>query len=133
MKVECVKLNLKDALLIAERFTGKQLSLPVLRYVLFIAGEKMLKIRATNLDIGIEAAKASLKTLDQTQHYAVANRRKMSFFGRAITLRYPDCPPPDTCSPQQADIKYSIFVSYDYDEVANQFVIGGKALEGWGA
>ena len=54
MKVECVKLNLKDALLTAERFTGKQLSLPVLRYVLFIAGENLLKIRATNLDIGIE-------------------------------------------------------------------------------
>lgn len=54
MKVECVKLNLKDALLTAERFTGKQLSLPVLRYVLFIAAESSLKIRATNLDIGIE-------------------------------------------------------------------------------
>ena len=44
MKVECVKLNLKDALLIAERFTGKQLSLPVLRYVLFIADEKRANI-----------------------------------------------------------------------------------------
>lgn len=54
MKVECVKLNLKDALLTAERFTGKQLSLPVLRYVLFIASEKALKLRATNLDLGIE-------------------------------------------------------------------------------
>lgn len=54
MKLECVKLNLKDALLTAERFTGKQLSLPVLRYVLFIAGEKSLKLRATNLDMGIE-------------------------------------------------------------------------------
>ncbi len=54
MKLECVKLNLKDALLTAERFTGKQLSLPVLRYVLFIAGEKSLKLRATNLDLGIE-------------------------------------------------------------------------------
>ncbi len=54
MKVECVKLNLKDALLIAERFTGKQLTLPVLRYVLMIAGERTLKIRATNLDLGIE-------------------------------------------------------------------------------
>jgi DNA polymerase-3 subunit beta len=54
MKVECVKLNLKDALLSAERFTGKQLSLPVLRYVLFIASEKVLKLRATNLDLGIE-------------------------------------------------------------------------------
>lgn len=54
MKLECVKLNLKDALLTAERFTGKQLSLPVLRYVLFIAGERSLKLRATNLDLGIE-------------------------------------------------------------------------------
>ncbi len=54
MKVECVKNNLKDALLIAERFTGKQLSLPVLRYVLFLVDERSLKLRATNLDIGIE-------------------------------------------------------------------------------
>ena len=54
MKLECVKLNLKDALLTAERFTGKQLSLPVLRYVLFIAAERTLKLRATNLDLGIE-------------------------------------------------------------------------------
>ena len=54
MKVECVKLNLKNALLSAERFTGKQLSLPILRYVLFIASENVLKLRATNLDIGIE-------------------------------------------------------------------------------
>ena len=54
MKLECVKLNLKNALLTAERFTGKQLSLPVLRFVLLIAGEKSLKLRATNLDLGIE-------------------------------------------------------------------------------
>ncbi len=54
MKLECVKLNLKDALLTAERFTGKRASLPVLRYVLFIAGEKSLKLRATNLEMGIE-------------------------------------------------------------------------------
>lgn len=54
MKLECVKLNLKDALLITERFTGKQLSLPILRYVLMIASEKKLKLRATNLDLGIE-------------------------------------------------------------------------------
>ena len=54
MKLECVKLNLKDALLVAERFTGKQLSLPVLKYVLLIAGETSLKLRATNLDLGIE-------------------------------------------------------------------------------
>ncbi|HEY9585450.1 MAG TPA: DNA polymerase III subunit beta [Candidatus Paceibacterota bacterium] len=54
MKVECAKLELKNALIVAERFTGKNLSLPVLRYVLFIAGEKTIKLRATNLDMGIE-------------------------------------------------------------------------------
>jgi DNA polymerase III subunit beta len=54
MKLECVKNNLKEALLAAERFTGKQLSLPVLKFVLLVAGERSLKIRATNLDIGIE-------------------------------------------------------------------------------
>lgn len=54
MKIECVKLNLKNALVIAGRFVGKNLSLPVLRYILLLAGEKSLKIRATNLDLGIE-------------------------------------------------------------------------------
>jgi DNA polymerase-3 subunit beta len=54
MKIECVKLNLKNALLIASRFVGKNLSLPVLRYVLLIAGEKKVLLRATNLDLGIE-------------------------------------------------------------------------------
>ena len=54
MKIECVKLNLKNALVIAGRFIGKNLSLPVLRYVLLIAGEKTVKLRATNLDLGVE-------------------------------------------------------------------------------
>ncbi|MEK7118446.1 MAG: DNA polymerase III subunit beta, partial [Patescibacteria group bacterium] len=43
-----------NALAKAERFTGKNLSLPVLRFVLFIAGEKKVLLRATNLDLGIE-------------------------------------------------------------------------------
>ncbi|MEK7120564.1 MAG: DNA polymerase III subunit beta [Patescibacteria group bacterium] len=54
MKLECVKLNLKNALVIAERFVGKNLSLQVLRHVLLIAGEKKVLLRATNLDLGIE-------------------------------------------------------------------------------
>src|SRR3989338_5604044 len=54
MKLECVKLNLKNALAIAERFIGNNLSLLVLRYVLFITTEKSVKLRATNLDLGIE-------------------------------------------------------------------------------
>lgn len=54
MKLECVKLNLKDALLTAERFTAKQATLPVLRYVLLIANNTSLRLRATNLDLGFE-------------------------------------------------------------------------------
>lgn len=54
MKIECVKLNLKNALVTAGRFVGKNLSLPVLRYALLLAGEKTVKLRATNLDMGIE-------------------------------------------------------------------------------
>jgi len=54
MKLECVKLHLKNALLIAERFVGKNLSLQVLKHALLIAGEKKVLIRATNLDLGIE-------------------------------------------------------------------------------
>lgn len=54
MKLECVRLNLKNALAIADRFTGKNLSLNVLRHVLLIAGEKKVLLRATNLDLGIE-------------------------------------------------------------------------------
>src|SRR3989338_4103548 len=54
MKIECVKNNFKNALLVIERFTGKNLSLPILKYALFIAGEKIVKLRATNLDLGIE-------------------------------------------------------------------------------
>lgn len=54
MKLECVKLNLKDALLTAERFTAKNATLPVLRYVLLVASDRVLRLRATNLDLGIE-------------------------------------------------------------------------------
>lgn len=54
MKIECGKQKLKDAVISAERITGKLLSLPVLRMVLLVATENTLKIRATNLDLGVE-------------------------------------------------------------------------------
>jgi DNA polymerase-3 subunit beta len=54
MKVEVVKNGLKDALLALDRVTGKNLSLPILSHVLFLAGEKGITLRATNLDIGVE-------------------------------------------------------------------------------
>jgi len=54
MRITCVKDKLKIAVALAEKITGKNLSLPVLSSVLLIAKDKTLKIRATNLDIGIE-------------------------------------------------------------------------------
>ncbi len=54
MKIECGKQKLKDAVIAAERVTGKLLSLPVLRMVLLVATENTVKLRATNLDLGVE-------------------------------------------------------------------------------
>lgn len=54
MKLSIVKNSAKDAILLADRISGKNLSLPVLRHVLMLATEKSLILRATNLDIGIE-------------------------------------------------------------------------------
>lgn len=54
MKVLCAKDTLQSALSLAERMTGKHLSLPILSSVLLSSNGQELLIRATNLDIGIE-------------------------------------------------------------------------------
>jgi DNA polymerase-3 subunit beta len=54
MKLECSKDALKNVVGLAERMVGKNLSLPVLGGILFIAKNNKLLIRATNLDVGIE-------------------------------------------------------------------------------
>ncbi len=54
MKIECSSEKLKNALIKADRITGKNLSLPILNSILLIAQGKTLKIRATNLSLGIE-------------------------------------------------------------------------------
>ncbi|MES2930416.1 MAG: DNA polymerase III subunit beta [Patescibacteria group bacterium] len=54
MKLECHIEKIKSALLLAERMTGKNLTLPVLGSVLWVAENKSLKLRSTNLNIGIE-------------------------------------------------------------------------------
>lgn len=54
MKLDCVKDHLRDAVSQADRMTGKNLALPVLRLVLLIAKENTLTLRSTNLDIGFE-------------------------------------------------------------------------------
>lgn len=54
MKAECSVEKIKNAALSAERVTGKNLTLPALASLLIIATEKSIKIRATNLSLGIE-------------------------------------------------------------------------------
>jgi DNA polymerase-3 subunit beta len=54
MKLECGVEKLKNGILQVEKITGKNLTLPVLNSILFIASEKSLKLRATNLSLGIE-------------------------------------------------------------------------------
>lgn len=54
MKIECSVEKIKSAVSQAERITGKNLTLPVLGAVLLNASQKSLKIRSTNLSLGIE-------------------------------------------------------------------------------
>jgi DNA polymerase-3 subunit beta len=54
MKIECELEKIKNAINQAEKVTGKNLTLPVLEAVLLIASKKTLKIRATNLSLGVE-------------------------------------------------------------------------------
>ena len=54
MKLECSKEKLKHFISLAEKITVKNSTLPILDSVLLIAENKVLKIRSTNLDIGIE-------------------------------------------------------------------------------
>ena len=54
MKLDCSKDALKNAVGLAERMVGKNLSLPVLGGILFSAQNNKLLLRSTNLDVGIE-------------------------------------------------------------------------------
>lgn len=54
MKIECSVEKLKNALATAERITGKNLSLPILSAVLLDVSGQSLKLRATNLSLGVE-------------------------------------------------------------------------------
>lgn len=54
MKLECEIEKIKNGFSLAERITGKNLTLPVLNSILLIASNKSLKLRATNLSLGVE-------------------------------------------------------------------------------
>ncbi len=54
MKLECKIEEIKNRISQVEKITGKNLTLPVLNSILLIASGKSLKLRATNLSLGIE-------------------------------------------------------------------------------
>jgi len=54
MKLECGKEKLKECISLADRITSKNTTLPVLNSILLIADNNILKIRSTNLDVGVE-------------------------------------------------------------------------------
>ncbi|MBI3305568.1 DNA polymerase III subunit beta [Candidatus Nomurabacteria bacterium] len=54
MKLECKTEELKSKVSLIERITGKNLTLPVLNSILLIASGKSLKLRSTNLSLGVE-------------------------------------------------------------------------------
>src|SRR3989344_8492181 len=56
MNFECLKEKLEDIVGKAEKISGKNTTLPVLKCLLFIVDGKNLTIRSTNLDLGLEAS-----------------------------------------------------------------------------
>lgn len=54
MKIECVKEKLQNAVMLVEKVTGKNLTLPILSCILLDARNGGLTLRSTNLDLGIE-------------------------------------------------------------------------------
>lgn len=56
MKLDCPREKLRDAVGLAERITGKNLSLPILNSIILSAANKILVVRATNLELGIEVS-----------------------------------------------------------------------------
>ncbi len=54
MKLECKIEEIRNKIFQVEKITGKNLTLPILNSILLIASGKSLKLRSTNLSIGIE-------------------------------------------------------------------------------
>lgn len=54
MKLISTRNNLRNAFQTAERFTGKNMSLPILSHIFFEAGENKARCVATNLEMGVE-------------------------------------------------------------------------------
>src|SRR3989344_2006500 len=54
MKFECATEKLRNAVLLASRFTSRQVNLPILRTILIAVNGTEVVLRATNLECGVE-------------------------------------------------------------------------------
>mgnify|MGYP000032350231 CR=1 FL=1 len=54
MKIECLKDSLTESISIAEKISGKNLTLPVLNNLLLVVKDNKFLVRSTNLDLGVE-------------------------------------------------------------------------------
>ncbi|MBI2100651.1 MAG: DNA polymerase III subunit beta [Candidatus Vogelbacteria bacterium] len=78
MNLECSLGKIKTAILSAERLTGKNLSLPVFSNIILEAENQTLKIKATNLDLGLEISLPC--KINQTGLVAVSGNLLGNFF-----------------------------------------------------
>lgn len=54
MKITCTIENIKSAVMVAERFTSRHITLPILSHILCRVDEKKILLVATNLEVGVE-------------------------------------------------------------------------------
>lgn len=59
MKVTCLREHLKEAILLTEKISGKNLTLPILSSILISCDDSGLKLTSTNLEMGIEVEVAA--------------------------------------------------------------------------
>ncbi len=78
MNLECSREKIRSAIAMAERATGKNLSLMILSHIVLEADKLLLKIRATNLDLGLEISLPS--KINKTGTVAVSGQVLNNFF-----------------------------------------------------
>ncbi len=83
MRIECSQEKIKEAVGLAERISGKHMTLPVLSCLLFEAHKNnTLTIRATNLDLGIEITIPA--KVEDTGSVAIPASTLSSFIGGIV-------------------------------------------------
>lgn len=78
MKIEISKDKFLEMVVVAERFSSKHLTLPILSSILLTVEKNTLTVKATNLDVGIEFF-TPIKTFDESWVVAVSPQSLKSF------------------------------------------------------